>query len=88
MVPEAGSAIAPSNSSPVVLNCMIASQVQRIIGAPYALPVPLGMARRFELPFGRSAPLVAAFDEWMRAERAELSRHNAVAKAIDYLLTR
>src|ERR1700716_4468644 len=47
--PEAGSAIAPSNSSPVVLNCMIASQVQRIIGAPYALPAPLGMAGRFEL---------------------------------------
>jgi hypothetical protein len=32
-IPEAGSAIAPSNNSPVVLNCMIASQVQRIIGA-------------------------------------------------------
>src|ERR1700687_3337348 len=48
-VPEAGSAIAPSNSSPVVLNCMIASQVQRIIGAPYALPAALGMAGRFEL---------------------------------------
>src|SRR6266699_1595929 len=48
-VPEAGSAIAPSNSSPVVLNCMIASQVQRIIQAPYALPAPLGMAGRFEL---------------------------------------
>ena len=47
--PEAGSAIAPSNSSPVVLNCMIASQVQRIIGAPYALPAPLGMAGCFEL---------------------------------------
>src|SRR5882672_10897734 len=47
--PEAGSAIAPSNSSPDVLNCMIASQVQRIIGAPYALPAPLGMAGRFEL---------------------------------------
>src|SRR6266513_5898658 len=42
--PEAGSAIAPSNNSPVVLNCMIASQVQRIIGEPYALPAPLGMA--------------------------------------------
>jgi hypothetical protein len=48
-VPEAGSAIAPSNSSPVVLNCMIASQVQRIIGAPYALRAPLGMPGRFEL---------------------------------------
>src|SRR5437879_2621710 len=48
-VPEAGSTIAPSNNNPVVLNCMIASQVQRIIGAPYALPAPLGMASRFEL---------------------------------------
>jgi transposase len=36
----------------------------------------------------RSAPLVAALDEWARSERAKLSRHNAVAKAIDYMLTR
>src|ERR1700730_7969767 len=47
--PELGSAIAPSNSNPVILNCMIASQVQRIVGSPYALPTPLGMAGRFEL---------------------------------------
>src|ERR1700704_1194164 len=46
--PEVGSAIALSNNSPVILNCMIASQVQRIIGEPYALPAPLGMAGRFE----------------------------------------
>src|SRR5258708_8506103 len=43
-VAETGSVIAPSNNSPVILNCMIASQVQRIIGAPYALPAPPGMA--------------------------------------------
>src|ERR1700730_5328713 len=48
-VPAAGSTLTPSNSSPVVLNCMIASQVQRIIGTRYALPAPLGMAGRFEL---------------------------------------
>jgi hypothetical protein len=36
----------------------------------------------------RSAPLVAALEEWMRVERAKLSRNNAVAKAIDYMLTR
>jgi hypothetical protein len=36
----------------------------------------------------RIAPLIAALEEWMRAERAKLSRHNAVAKAIDYMLTR
>ena len=35
-----------------------------------------------------SAPLVAALEGWMRAERAKLSRHVAVAKAIDYMLTR
>src|SRR5882672_6047128 len=48
-VAEAGSPIAPSNRSPVVLKCMIASQVRRIIRAPYALPAPLGTAGRFEL---------------------------------------
>src|ERR1700736_68223 len=47
-VPAAGSAIAPSSSSPVILNCMIASQVKRMSGAPYALPPLLGMAGRFE----------------------------------------
>src|ERR1700732_4661684 len=52
-VPEAGSAIAPSHNSPIVLNCMIASQVQRIIRASYALPAPVGMAGRFELLFDR-----------------------------------
>ena len=36
----------------------------------------------------RSAGLVAAFEAWMRAERARLSRHAAVAKAMDYMLTR
>src|SRR5713226_10174147 len=46
--PELGSAIVPSNNSPVVLNCMIASQVQRMLGAPYAFPTPLGMAGPFE----------------------------------------
>jgi len=32
--------------------------------------------------------LVAALETWMRVERAKLSRHAAVAKAIDYMLTR
>src|ERR1700682_6116043 len=52
-VREAGSAIAPSNNSPIVLNCMIASQVQRMIRASYALPAPVGMAGRFERLFDR-----------------------------------
>jgi hypothetical protein len=32
--------------------------------------------------------MVASFEGWMRAERAKLSRHAAVAKAIDYTLAR
>jgi transposase len=35
-----------------------------------------------------SAPLVAALETWLRAERAKLSRHAAIAKAIDYMLIR
>src|SRR5438045_6954516 len=43
-VAVAGSAIAPSNSSPVVLNCIIASQIQRLFEAPpYALPATAGI---------------------------------------------
>jgi len=34
------------------------------------------------------APLVAELETWMRTERARLSRHNDVAKACDYMLTR
>src|SRR6478735_5771820 len=36
----------------------------------------------------QSAPLVADLESWMRAERAQLSRHNDVAKAMDYVLKR
>jgi len=34
------------------------------------------------------APLVNDLIEWMRGERAKLSRHNEVAKAMDYMLKR
>ena len=44
--------------------------------------------QRLEARRLRSAPLVVALEEWMRVERAKLSRHNAVAKAMDYMLTR
>ena len=36
----------------------------------------------------QSAPVVADLEVWMRAERASLSRHNEVAKAMDYILKR
>jgi transposase len=48
------------------------------------LSAALRLAARQE----RCIPLVAALEGWMRAERARLSRHAAVAKAIDYMLTR
>ena len=34
------------------------------------------------------APMVGDLESWMRAERARLSRHNEVAKAMDYMLKR
>jgi hypothetical protein len=34
----------------------------------------------------RVAPLVTSLEEWMRGERARLSRHADVAKAMDYML--
>ncbi len=36
----------------------------------------------------QSAPLVAELEVWMRDQRAKLSRHDPVAKALDYMLTR
>jgi hypothetical protein len=36
----------------------------------------------------RVAPLVLDFGDWMRAERAKLSRHAEVTKAMDYILKR
>ena len=35
-----------------------------------------------------SRPIVADLEQWMRAERARLSRHAETARAIDYMLTR
>jgi hypothetical protein len=48
----------------------------------------LSVEKRLAARRERSAPLVAALEGWMRSERAQLSRHVAVAKAIDYMLTR
>jgi transposase len=36
----------------------------------------------------KSRPIVTDLENWMRAERARLSRHAETAKAIDYMLTR
>jgi hypothetical protein len=45
-------------------------------------------AERLAVRQDLSAVLVADLEAWMRAERAKLSRHNDVAKAMDYMLTR
>ena len=45
-------------------------------------------ARRLAVRRERSAPLVAELEDWMRTERAGLSRHADVAKAMDYMLKR
>jgi transposase len=49
-----------------------------------------GLTPRERLTARRSdiAPLVNDFISWMKQERAKLSRHNDVAKAMDYMLTR
>lgn len=45
-------------------------------------------ARRLALRQEHAAPLAGELEAWLRCERARLSRHNDVAKAIDYLLKR
>ena len=44
--------------------------------------------RRLAIRHERSAPLVAELEDWMRTERARLSRHASVAAAMDYMLKR
>jgi transposase len=45
-------------------------------------------AERLAARRARIAPLVAALEGWMRTERARMSRHAEVAKAMDYMLKR
>jgi transposase len=44
--------------------------------------------RRLALRQQHAAPLVAELEAWLRGERARLSRHNDVAKAMEYMLKR
>ncbi len=48
----------------------------------------LASEQRLAVRTERSAPLVAELEEWMRGERAKLSRHAPTAQAIDYMLKR
>ena len=44
--------------------------------------------RRLAVRREQSAPILADLEDWMRTERAGLSRHAPVAKAMDYMLKR
>jgi transposase len=48
----------------------------------------LAADKRLELRRTHVAPLVAELETWMRVERAKFSRHNDLAKAMDYMLKR
>jgi transposase len=48
----------------------------------------LSTGERLAMRKTRVMPLVTALEEWMRTERARLSRHAEVAKAMDYMLKR
>ncbi len=75
----------PVNLSPLALEAV------RRIDAIFAVERNLNglpQAQRLEQRTTHVAPLVDALEAWMRAERARLSRHNPVAKAMDYMLTR
>jgi transposase len=69
----------------------LAFEAVRRIDAIFDLERPLiGLTadQRLELRKQFVAPQVEALETWMRAERARLSRHNEVAKAMDYMLNR
>jgi transposase len=74
-----------------VAKAPLALQAVRRIDEIFAIEREINGAsaeRRLAVRQDRSRPLVAGFEAWMRTERARLSRHNEVAKAIDYMLKR
>src|ERR1022692_3503621 len=64
----------------------------RVDLAPNFFPVQvtdgLSAEQRHAIRQVRVAPLVTSLEDWMRGERARLSRHADVAKAMDYMLKR
>jgi hypothetical protein len=48
----------------------------------------LSPEQRLAARVARAAPLVAELEAWMRTERARLSRHNDISRAMDYMLKR
>jgi hypothetical protein len=87
---EAAARRKAQGKTPLVLSPIALEAVRRIDAlfeierAINALDADRRKAARGEL----SAPLVADLHAWMGGERAKLSRHNDLAKAMDYMLKR
>jgi transposase len=78
------------NKSTAALSPMAMAAVQKIDAIFTAERAINGVSADARLAARRTdvAPLVDEFLAWMRGERARLSRHNEVAKAMDYMLKR
>lgn len=74
-----------------VAHAPLAIEAVRRIDAIFALEREINGAsseQRLAVRQQRIALLVTELEMWMRAERAKLSRHNEVARAMDYMLKR
>jgi transposase len=75
----------PAHLSPLALEAV--RRIDRIFDIERTLN-GLPHDQRLELRKTHVASLVEDLETWMRAERPRLSRHNPVAKAMDYMLAR
>src|ERR1700712_356472 len=74
-----------------VAKAPIAVEVVRRIDALFEIEREingLSPEQRLAARVARAAPLVAELETWMRTERARLSRHNDISRAMDYMLKR
>ena len=62
--------------------------VRSLVEEPTVEKLTVDATRAFDTPPTEDSPLVGDLHQWMRAERARLSRHADVAKAMDYMLKR
>jgi len=87
---EAAARRKSQGKTPLVLSPIALAAVTRI-DALFAIERAvngLGAEQRKAARKAHSAPLVADLQAWMRVERAKLSRHSDLAKAMDYMLNR
>jgi hypothetical protein len=80
-----------AKSAPGKHGAPLALEAVRQIGAIFAIEREINglpAEQRWAVRTTRIAPLVSELESWMRSERARLSRHADVAKAMDYMLKR